>query len=210
MLVRLVKNQGRVFLTLLAVFAANHVQAQVVTHGSFETPDIPTNTFVYQAAGGAWTFEGTSGIIDPPSGFNAPAGTDGPQVGFIQLHPTDPIHFGTFSQSITLATTGSYTLSYQDAGRSDTWGDGDVEYEVLLDSTLIVDSVATTTGQPFTARHFEFVADAGSYTLTFRGDPAQPLSEDTAFFDQIVISPTPLFADGFESGNTANWSAVTP
>ena len=210
MLVRLVKNQAHFFLTLLAVFAANHVQAQVVTHGSFETPEIPTNTFIYQPAGGAWTFEGNSGIIDPPSGFGAPTAPDGSQVGFIQLEPTNPGSFGQFSQPITLPTTGSYTLSYFDSGRSDVWGDGDVEYEVLLDSTLIVDNVATTTAQPFTARHFEFVADAGSYTLTFRADPAQPLSADTAFFDQIIISPTRLFADGFESGDTSFWSLMVP
>ena len=150
-----------------------------------------------------------SGIIDPPSGFNAPSAPDGSQLGFIQLEPSNPGFFGRISQLITLATTGSYTLSYQDAGRS-IGGNGDVEYEFLLDSTLIVDNVATTSGQPFTARHFEFVADAGSYTLTIRADPAQPLGADTAFLDQISISPTPLFADGFESGDTSFWSLMVP
>lgn len=177
-------------LVLVTVYAST-AQANVVTHGSFETPDIGTSSFAYNinAAGGAWTFTGNAGLIDPPSGFGAPSAPDGSQIGFLQAEPSSSSNFGAFSQTVNLSATGTYFLSYQDAGRfSGTGGNGNLSYEILLDSTVIVDNVATTTSQPFTARQFQFPATAGSYTLTFRVDPTQTLGSDAAFFDQVSVS----------------------
>lgn len=180
------------FCAIVVFCCACGVEANVVADGSFETPDIAANSFAYEtaAAGGAWAFVASAGIIDPPSAFGAPAAVGGSQIGFLQSD-FEPSGFGLFSQAISLPSTGTYSLSYFDAGRNYLGYTGDLDYEVLLDATVIVDNVGTTTGQPFTPRQFDFAGNAGPHTLIFRVDPTQELGDNTAFFDQIIIACVP-------------------
>jgi hypothetical protein len=160
---------------------------QSVANGSFETPVLSSNSFLYVPGGATWTFLNDSGIINAPGdGFFGPLAPDGNQYAFLQS-ANNP---GAFSQSIVFSLPGTYRLSYLVAGRSDNGAGaaGDLAYEVLLDSTIIAND-ATTTGQPFTIRSFDFVASSGSHILTFEAVPNG--ADNTAFFDLVAIQPVP-------------------
>ena len=160
---------------------------QIVANDGFETPVLSGNSFLYDPNGATWTFLNNAGIISAPgAGFFGPPAPDGNQYAFLQSagHP------GEFSQSIVLTLSGTYELSFLVAGRTDNGlgATGDLAYQVLLDSTVIATD-ATTTGQPFTVRTFDFVASAGSYILTFEATPAG--ADNTAFFDAVSIRAVP-------------------
>src|SRR5437763_6490375 len=142
---------------------------QIVANGSFETPALSSNSFLYDPTGASWTFSANAGIINAPGGgFFGPPAPDGAQYAFLQS-ATAP---GAFSQTINFSLSGTYLLSYLVAGRSDhgAGAAGDLSYQILLDSTVIaIDS--TTTGEPFSARLFQFTATAGDHTLTFEVAP---------------------------------------
>ena len=174
----------------LGAFASSF--GQNVANGSFETPLLSSNSFLYDPAGATWTFLNNAGTISAPgAGFFGPPAPDGNQYAFLQSAG----NAGAFSQSIVFSLSGTYQLSYLVAGRADNGqgAAGNLSYEVLLDSTVIAND-ATTTGQPFTIRSFDFVASSGSRILTF-----EALSngvDNTAFFDLIAIQPVPEPAVG--------------
>jgi hypothetical protein len=160
---------------------------QSVANDSFETPVLSSNSFLYDPSGATWTFLNNAGIISAPgAGFFGPAAPDGNQYALLQS-AANP---GAFSQSITFSLPGTYQLSYLVAGRADNGqgAAGDLAYEILLDSTVIAND-ATTTGQPFTVRSLDFVASAGTYTLTF--ESLSDGGDNTAFFDVVTIQPVP-------------------
>jgi hypothetical protein len=169
----------------LGAFASSFGQS--VANGSFETPVLSSNSFLYDPSGATWTFLNDAGIISAPgAGFFGPPAPDGNQYAFLQS-ATNP---GAFSQTITFTLSGTYRLSYFVAGRSDNGqgAAGDLSYQVLLDS-LVIGSDSTTTAQPFTLRSFDFVASSGSHTLTFESVPNG--ADNTAFFDLVAIQPVP-------------------
>ena len=171
---------------LLSMVFGGVAQATIISNGSFETPDIPDNDFLYNPSGGTWSFLDSSGIIDPVSGFTAPPAPDGAQIAFLQA--ASGTFEGSFSQSISLTLAGGYNLSYQEAGRPLTGFGGDLNYQVLLDSTIIADRT-TTSGQPFIPVTVGFSAAAGIHTLTFRAPVAS--GDNTAFFDAVAITSVP-------------------
>jgi hypothetical protein len=145
----------------IGLCALSQTNAQTVSNGSFETPVLPLNSFLYDPTGATWIFTENSGIISAPgSGFFGPPAPDGNQYAFLQS-ATSP---GAFSETINFTLSGTYLLSYLVAGRPDNGAGatGNLSYEVLLDSTVIAID-ATTTGQPFTAKLFQFTATAGNH-----------------------------------------------
>ncbi|HUE40836.1 MAG TPA: hypothetical protein VMO75_02820 [Chthoniobacterales bacterium] len=173
------------------LFAVSQSSAQTVNNGSFEFPALPLNSFSYDPGGATWLFTADSGIINAPGGgFLGPAAPDGSQYAFLQ----SAFAPGTFSQSIDFTLAGTYQLSYLVGGRPNNGGPaGDLSYEILLDSTVIATD-ATTSGQPFTTRLFQFSTTAGSHTLSFEVAPGAT-GDNTAFFDQISIQvPEPTTA----------------
>ena len=118
-----------------------------------------------------------------PAPGETPPAPDGSQYAFLQS-ATAP---GAFSQTINFTLSGTYLLSYLVAGRSDNGAGaaGDLSYQILLDSTVIAID-ATTTGQSFTTRVFQFTATAGDHTLTFEVSP-DSTGDNTAFFDAVAI-----------------------
>ena len=184
-------KRAAVLTAVAAIWLATIVSGvgQIIANGSFETPDISSNTFLYDPSGAAWVFTGSSGIIDAPGGafFGQPA-PDGSQYAFLQFDPTNG---GVFSETITLTLSGTYQLSYLVAGRPDNGAGatGNLPYQILLDSTIIA-SGSTTTGQPFTSKVFDFSATSGSHTLTFETAPSAS-GDNTAFFDMIAIQAVP-------------------
>ncbi len=158
---------------------------QTVVNGSFETPALSSSSFSYGPAGATWIFDGSAGIINAPGGgFFGPDAPDGNQYAFFQTGETP----GSIAQSITFSLAGTYQLSYLIAGRPSNGGGagGNVSYNVLLDSTVIV-SDATTTAQPFTARSFNFTIGSGSHTLMFDVQSNANQGDNTAFVDSVAI-----------------------
>ena len=161
---------------------------QSVANGSFETPLLSLDSFLYNPTGATWTFFNNAGIISAPgAGFFGPTAPDGSQYAFLQSADGP----GAFFQSIVFSLPGTYRLSYLVAGRSDNGegATGNLAYQILLDSTVIAND-ATTTGQPFTVRSFDFVASPGGYTLSFEAVPDGG-ADNTAFFDLIGIQAVP-------------------
>ncbi|HEY6071501.1 MAG TPA: hypothetical protein VIU85_09025 [Chthoniobacterales bacterium] len=158
---------------------------QTVANNSFELPPLTPNSFLYDPSDPGWIFTGNAGIINAPgAGFFGPAAPDGGQYAFLQSGGKS----GAFSQSINFSLSGTFLLSYLVAGRSDNGqgAAGDLNYQVLLDSTIIAID-ATTTSQPFTTRVIQFNAGAGSHILTFAVSPGAT-GDNAAFFDSIAIT----------------------
>ncbi len=170
--------------------------AQIVTNGSFETPQVGSGTGVYFPANASWTF-GTApgagnggGIISPPGfvpanggNFHAPAAPSGSQIGFLQISNA------YVTQIIFLPNNGVYNIAYKDAGRPYTGGvdgHGDTTYQIRLDSNRIA-QVSTYTGQAFTQESFTFSATAGSHQLTFV-IVSNFVYDSTVFFDAIAVT----------------------
>lgn len=161
--------------------------AQNVANRSFETPALSPNSFLYDPSGATWTFLNNAGIINAPgNGFFGPPAPDGSQYAFLQSAGSP----GAFSETINFTLSGTYRLSYLVAGRSDNGqgAAGDLSYQVLVDS-LVIGSDASTTGQPFTLRSFDFVASSGDHTLTF--EAVANGADNSAFFDVVTIEPVP-------------------
>lgn len=168
----------------LSFCALLNANGQSVTNGSFETPVLSGNSFLYDPSGATWIFNANAGIINAPGGgFFGPSAPNGSQYAFLQSGGAP----GSFSQTINFSLSGTYLLSYLVAGRSNDGAGafGDLSYQILLDSTVIATD-STTTAQPFTSRMFQFNANAGSHTLTFEVSPGAT-GDNTAFFDSIAI-----------------------
>lgn len=163
----------------------------LVLDSSFEAASCPPNWFVYRPTGTPWTFVDGSGVTRPPSPFGSPLPPSGVQVAFLQSRLALP-HTSEFSQVVTLPAAPSYTLSYLHAGRSTPGFPGNLQYEVLIGSTVIA-SLSTFSSQPFTLVSIPFTAGTGLQTLTFRVSATAPLVDNTAFFDDVTITgvPTP-------------------
>ena len=164
--------------------ALSQANAQTVSNGSFETPVLPLNSFLYDPSGASWNFTANSGIINAPGGgFLGPTAVDGDQYAFLQSATAA----GAFSETINFSLSGTYLLSYMVAGRSDNGlgATGNLSYQIRLDSTVIATD-ATTTAQLFTAEVFQFTTTAGNHVLTFEVAP-DSIGDNTAFFDRVSI-----------------------
>lgn len=159
-------------------------EADLVTNGSFETPDVADNSFTLSPGPSAvWVFQGNSGIIDAPSAYGAPTPPDGDQVALLQSANVSNL-FSNFSQTVSLPASTRYILSFFAAGRSNRAGN--LPYNVFIDSTLVY-SDATERSQPFTFQSVAFAADAGSHVLRFQ--TTQDVGDTSAFFDDIRLAP---------------------
>ncbi|HTV41600.1 MAG TPA: immunoglobulin domain-containing protein [Candidatus Sulfotelmatobacter sp.] len=180
----------------------NLCDAQIVSNGSFENPQVPDGTAVYSPTNATWTWGVSGGIISPPgyvndASFDAPAALSGDQIGFIQLnYDFDNSTNSTMFQTITLPVSGLYTISYYVAGRPSGAGGvgGDTMYNILIDTNIIATN-STSTGQPFTPEAFTFWSTAGTHILQFVLIKFPESNyDDTAFFDEINIEPNvPIF-----------------
>jgi hypothetical protein len=181
-------HEGTAMLLAICFCALSQAIGQTVVNGSFETPALSPNSFLYGPNGATWIFTANSGIIKAPGdGFFGPSAPDGSQYAFLQS-ATAP---GAFSETINFSLSGTYLLSYLVAGRSDNGAGaaGDLSYEILLGSTVIAMD-ATTTGQPFTSKMFQFTTTAGDHTLTFEVAP-DSAGDNTAFFDSVALVQVP-------------------
>jgi hypothetical protein len=201
------------FTILAPVLAGGAAQATTLSDGSFETQGAASGisgSYCYGGGGsgetacasGAWSFTTLvpgsvgDGIISQTTGGNpnssawgAPVtGANGNYFAFVQIN-------GSFSQTFTATSSGSYLLTWIDATRSN-YG-GNETYTVLLTNNTTPGSITIATYTP-TNTAFASVGssvfsliDGDSYTVTFQGvDPS--LIDQTAFIDNVNISATPL------------------
>lgn len=98
---------------------------------------------------------------------------------------------GGAAQSFTVPTSGTYRLTWWDAGRpagssgGSSWS-GNETYIVKINTTVVA-TMSTTSGQAFTRKSsatFNLVSGT-SYTLTFLGTIN---ADETAFIDGITLS----------------------
>lgn len=181
------------FALAASAIAAPAFAANQLADGGFETQAAGVVSYCYfvtpnpggQCAAGAWTSAGGAGFQDENNSPwpGQPTG-DGSKYGFVQLS-------GALSQDFTANDSGTFSLSWFDAGRPrDTW-DGNQTYDVVLSSNLgsvNLGSFATTSFQPFTARSIaSFGLTSGTaYTLTFQGTTST--GDHTAFIDAVALS----------------------
>jgi len=142
---------------------------------SFEFPALPASSFSY-GIGSGWNFVGASGISTDRSGFTGPqSAPEGAQVAFIQ-------DVGSFSQSIDGFVSGSYTLTFDAAQRSNFGGRQD--FAVQLDDVVV--GVFEPASYRYRELRATFVASAGTHTLEFVGIDTVG-GDNTAFIDKIRL-----------------------
>jgi hypothetical protein len=141
-------------------------------------------------AAGSWNFSPLvpdvvgDGIISQGSAaWGAPIGNDNSNYfAFVQIN-------GSFSQTFTANQSGTLTLSWIDAARSN-FGGTETYTVSVNDQQVGIYSPTNSAFAPETSAAFSVIAD-NVYTVTFQGvDPT--LTDSTAFIDNVSISSTPL------------------
>jgi PEP-CTERM motif len=171
---------------------ASPVSANVLLNGDFEAPTTATYTYL-TGLNNDWTYGG-SGVVNNVGGTawfggSPPLGSSGNQFAFLQGAGS------SISQTFSIATAGTYGISWIDAGRPDIFGGccrGDQTYRVSLNSTVI-GTYSTVSGVGFNneVANLGFLS-GGSYTLTFLGLPTdQSTLDETAFLDNVNVSAVP-------------------
>jgi len=191
-------------LTLLSLWMPALAQSPPVANGSFETPSVGNASYQYNPTGGSWTFTGDSGIQSNGSTWNAASATDGTQTAFLQGYPGAG-GLASLSQTVTFASAGTYTLTFQAARRQ-----GQIQPVKVSVDGVQVGSLLTPPGSsfgPLTTAVFT-ISNAGSHTITLAATDNS--SDLTTFVDQVSITQTavpPLVNSSFESPGvgTANY-----
>jgi hypothetical protein len=150
----------------------------------FEQPSIAENTyysFLYTptTVDGTqpWTFKGAAGVTANGSGFTIsnPGAPEGRQVAFVQTNT------GQISRTISLPTTGSYTLRLKAAQRGN-WNQGPQTLAVSLDGVQV--GTVSPKGTAYEDVVLTFSAVAGTRELTFKGTAT---GDSTVFLDGIAV-----------------------
>jgi len=81
--------------------------AAILANSSFETPSVGNANYVYNPAGGGWTFSGYSGIQSNASAFGAANAPDGTQTAFLQGYFGQGM-LGSISQRVNFPGDGTY------------------------------------------------------------------------------------------------------
>ena len=158
--------------------------------GGFEQPALAANTYATDPSGMPWQFSGTAGVANGSIGNsteaqNAPAGT---QVGYLQ-------DTGSMSQTVYL-DAGTYEVSFLAAQRT-TDQTNYQEIEVLVDGNVLLNTARIEPGNTSYASYQSsaFTVAARAHTIELLG--VNPLGGDnTAFLDQVAISPANAISDG--------------
>ena len=188
-----------------AVILAGAAQAQIVSNGSFEVPNVASapdgfienSNAALSGPGVAWKFPSVSGgksgitLEQQASGFDAPKAPNGDQVGFIQ-------NLGEILQSIDLKP-GGYVLSFKIAQRAGGTSSGTSPSLPLL----VLVAIGNQKFGPYTPlsstsyNEIEVpfqISAAGTQTLEILGQ-GPPLSanfnDHTTFIDSVSIRFAP-------------------
>ena len=175
---------------LIEPLEVRRLLAAIVADASFESPTEAANSYVYDPSGSVWTFSSTSGIVNPPSGLGAPAAPNGKQVAFLQTNRSASQYNGedgTISQSISLPSTGYYSLSVEAAADSNDVGGGvaaEESFMLTLDGTPVLTGLHPTSSA-FSSIGGTFYASGGNHTL---GLVSTGPDSTTTFIDEVQLT----------------------
>ena len=178
-------------------------QLNLIADGGFEQVSVGAGQFQYRPSGSPWTFSGSAGIAANNSGFTSgnPSAPEGTQVAFLQST-------GSFSQSVSNWSAGSYVLTFNAAQRGN-YQASRQDFQVLIDGTVInTFTPSGTSYQNFSTTAFNVTA--GSHTITFQGLNSAG-GDNTAFIDSIArINICPITDSGFEQVSVGAGSSKSP
>jgi endoglucanase len=163
----------------------------IVADASFESPALGTNSYAYNPGGSPWTFGSTSGVVNSPSSLGAPTAPDGMQVAFLQTNRGAAQYSngedGTISQSISLPSTGYYSLSVDAAADASDVGAAHAAEEsfmVTLDGTPVLTGLHPA-NTAFSSIGGTFYAGAGTHTFALVSTGPD---STTTFIDQVQLT----------------------
>lgn len=185
---------------LLASFAVclavpSSIQAEVVTNGSFQQPDVPdTNSFAFfvpgQTIGAGWVVDPNSASAVLVSRASPPTPLDGDQFLIMGTAP----EVATVWQDLVL-DAANYRLSFQ-LGSADAFDNASVSIDVTPGGggTSIMGGAKTfdvSIGSGFVAQSMDFsTSSAGSYRLVVAGVDGSP-AIDAFVLQQVSSIPEP-------------------
>jgi hypothetical protein len=195
-------------LALLAVAGPASAAVNLLSNGSFESPDLNGNptfgpnatnnnlpAYIYPGGAGPstvddWTYNAGTGLINTNVGSNpwyggtSPSGFDGKQYAFVQGGSTS-----TLSQTFFSSGGGLTTIEWLEGSRPNFGSyDGNQSYQVFLNN-LLLGTFSTLSGQNFELESVNGTLIAGVNTLEFRGFTAE--GDHTAFIDNVSVSAVP-------------------
>lgn len=168
----------------LVKYLAPSTQAAGIANGSFELP--ATGSFLYNPTGGNWSFTGAAGIQHNGSAWGAPSAPSGVQTAFLQCGTSGsgPVN-GTISQSVSFASTGTYSVSFRAALRSWTTTSTKMSFKVMIDNTVVGNFSPTSTQfSVFTTTPTNVTA--GNHVLSFVG--TSPAADTSDFIDAVTLN----------------------
>jgi aryl-phospho-beta-D-glucosidase BglC (GH1 family) len=176
---------------LIQQLEARLLLAAIVSDSSFESPSVATNSYVYNPTGSPWTFSSTSGIVNGPSSLDAPTAPNGKQAAFLQTNrgasQYNNNEDGTIAQSISLPSTGYYSLSVEAAADVNDVGGSIAAEESFM---LTIDGTPVLTGlHPVSSAYSSiggtFYATAGNHTMALVSTGP---NTTTTFIDEVQLT----------------------
>ncbi|HEX9045691.1 MAG TPA: family 78 glycoside hydrolase catalytic domain [Verrucomicrobiae bacterium] len=162
---------------------------QFVFNFGFETPK--ASTFLYNPAGGSWTFSaqsGNNGSGVTPNGtlFNSsnPNAPQGTQVAFLQST-------GAISQAISGFVPGAiYAVIFAGAQRAGQYQHGGQTWNLKVDNAVIASYSPPASATNYVDYTANFTATAATHTVSFVGTDLVG-GDNTVFLDNVRIAPAP-------------------
>jgi hypothetical protein len=176
---------------LTAPLVAAH--ADLIVNGGFEAGQLSAGSYAYPAGTYQnWTYTGNGVLINTagPSPWisSGQTGYGGDQVVGVQTT-------GSIAQTFTANITGSYLVSWLDAGRLGTGGGNQTYIVSLLDNTTASSvgslTLSTVAGSNFNTESLTGLMNlvaGNSYTLSFTGQDTQ---DETALIDNVSVKQVP-------------------
>lgn len=124
-----------------------------------------------------WSFAGTSGVTNGTGIASSPAPSAGSQMAYVK-------QTGSFSQTVTGWSAGSYTLSISSAQGAA--NPSDESLIVLVDGKQVDTYIPTTSFASHTTPSFSVTA--GPHTIQILGSPGGPSDADYAFVDTMSVT----------------------
>ena len=162
-------------------------QPTLALNPGFETP--ATTTFVYNPAGGSWSFVGQAGVATNGSLFTSgnPAAPQGLQVGVLQ-------GTGSISQTFSgLAPGVKYTVTFAAAQRATgaSWNLNGQTWNLAVNGAVVASFGPPQSATSYVDYNATFTATAATHTIAFAGTNLRG-GDNTVFIDKVRFGPGPL------------------
>jgi hypothetical protein len=190
-----IRLSGLLTMAAMAVFHPSlGLASPIVGNASFETPVVSGDTYTtgFGSLNGAtdmapWVFGASGGASYDGLAVNggalgASGIPDGSQAGFLQ-------GTGTFSQSISGFSAGTYVVSFEAEERNGGLGPDPIQVQIDGTTETFGGSGTASPGASFTTFTTDpFTVAAGTHVLSFFGTVPFGALDRTSFVDQVSIS----------------------